>query len=394
MRVLFTCAAELGHFLPLLPVARATVAAGHDVAFAVPQSFRERVETEGFPSLLAGLDRRQIAGELDARFPEWATVPLEDRLRFALANVGARIVAPVMLDHLEAAVDASHADLLVHGPAVFAGPLAAALAGIPAANHSWGPLLDLDDLAAAAEAAAPLWHGRGLDPPPLAGMFGSLYLDICPPSLQTSDIASVPVAHPLRPTAADAIGGSGLPAWVEALPPAPTVLVTLGTFCNRFTHLFATVLEGLADLPVNVIVTVGHDQDPAALGPQPDHVHVASYLPTSLVLRHCRLAVTHGGSGTMLAAVGRGVPLLILPQGHDHARNAMLCEARGVARSLPPEALSAAAVRARTVAMLDDPRYAAAAGAVRDEVSAMPGPEDAVALLERLAAEGRPLVAR
>ena len=393
VRILFTCAAELGHFLPLLPVAGSAAGAGHHVAFAVPESFRGRVEAEGFLTMKAGLDRAEIAAELDLRFPEWPTVALEDRLRFALATVGARIVAPGTVDDLVAAIASFGADVLVHGPAVFAGPVAAELADIPAANHSWGPLLGLDDLAAVATAAEPLWTERALEAPPLAGMFRHLYLDICPPSLQTAEIAAVGVAHPVRPTPAGA-DGADLPSWVGELPPVPTVYVTLGTFCNRFTHLFTTVLEGVADLPVNVVVTVGDDQDPAALGPQPANVHVARWLPISLLLPHCRLLVTHGGSGTMLAALAGGVPLLILPQGHDHARNAALCQARGVGRSLSPAELSGDAVRAEVVAMLGDPRYAAAAAAVAREVAAMPGPEHAVGLLERLVAGGRPLVRR
>jgi len=392
VRVLFTCAGEIGHFHPLIPVARSLTGRGHDVAFAVPATFRSRAEAAGFVTLPAGLDRPAIAAEIDRRFPDWRAVPLEDRLRFALADVGARVVAPVMTVDLVAAVEAWDAELLVHGPAVFAGPLAAEVTGIPHANHGWGPLPGLDDLALAADAMAPLWAGRGFDRPPLAGMFRYLYLDICPPSLQTPDSAAVEVAHPLRPTSADGTAGQVLPPWIAALPPVPTVYVTLGTFCNRFTHLFTTILAGLAEVPVNVIVTVGDDQDPVALGPQPDHVHVVRYLPTSLVLRHCRLVVSHGGSGTMLAALARGVPLLLVPQGHDHSRNAELCAGAGVGRSLCPGELTPGAVQREVAAMLDRSQYAEAARAVRDEIDAMPGPDEAAGLLERLAVERRPLL--
>ena len=44
MRALFTCVPLYGHFLPLTPVARAMVDAGHDVVFATPGFFRENVE--------------------------------------------------------------------------------------------------------------------------------------------------------------------------------------------------------------------------------------------------------------------------------------------------------------------------------------------------------------
>jgi UDP:flavonoid glycosyltransferase YjiC (YdhE family) len=43
--------------------------------------------------------------------------------------------------------------------------------------------------------------------------------------------------------------------------------------------------------------------------------------------------------------------------------------------------------------VLADPSYRANAERVRDEIAALPGPEFAVALLERLAAEKQPIYA-
>jgi UDP:flavonoid glycosyltransferase YjiC (YdhE family) len=37
MRILFTTTAGLGHFHPLVPLARAAANAGHEVAFACPK---------------------------------------------------------------------------------------------------------------------------------------------------------------------------------------------------------------------------------------------------------------------------------------------------------------------------------------------------------------------
>ena len=65
MRILFTCTAGLGHFHPLVPIARAGMQAGHDVAFATPASFVPTVERSGFRAFPAGM------AELTAqRFPE------------------------------------------------------------------------------------------------------------------------------------------------------------------------------------------------------------------------------------------------------------------------------------------------------------------------------------
>ncbi|GAC1322757.1 MAG: hypothetical protein NVSMB13_01650 [Mycobacteriales bacterium] len=48
MRVLFSATAGDGHFYPLLPLAEAMRARGHDVAFAMSEEYAERIESAGF----------------------------------------------------------------------------------------------------------------------------------------------------------------------------------------------------------------------------------------------------------------------------------------------------------------------------------------------------------
>ena len=111
------------------------------------------------------------------------------------------------------------------------------------------------------------------------------------------------------------------------------------------------VLAGLRDLPAQVVVTVGRDIDPAELGPQPAHVRVERYVPQADVLPRASLVVSHGGSGSVLAALAHGVPLVLLPMGADQPYNAARCETLGVARSLdvidatPGDVRDAAAAR-------------------------------------------------
>src|SRR6476661_3772654 len=70
MRILFTTISGSGHFHPLVPIARAAVAAGHDVAFACAASFVPTVERAGFRAFPAGFDDRgRTAPEL---FPGFA----------------------------------------------------------------------------------------------------------------------------------------------------------------------------------------------------------------------------------------------------------------------------------------------------------------------------------
>ena len=68
--MLFTCLPGFGHFLPMVPLARAAVAAGHEVDFATAAAFCPHVGQAGFPAHAAGLslpDQMQGAAE---RYPE------------------------------------------------------------------------------------------------------------------------------------------------------------------------------------------------------------------------------------------------------------------------------------------------------------------------------------
>ena len=54
----------------------------------------------------------------------------------------------------------------------------------------------------------------------------------------------------------------------------PLVYVTFGTVFNNPGGLFRHAVEGVADLDVRVVVTVGPDGNPEAFGSLPDNVSV------------------------------------------------------------------------------------------------------------------------
>ncbi len=111
------------------------------------------------------------------------------------------------------------------------------------------------------------------------------------------------------------------PAWLDALGGLPTVYVTLGTMYNQNLDVFRTVLDGLRGDELNVVVTVGNQNDPAAFGPQPDNVQIHRFVPQDLVLPECTLAVIHGGAGSTVGALAFGLPLVLVPQGADQFFN-------------------------------------------------------------------------
>jgi MGT family glycosyltransferase len=171
------------------------------------------------------------------------------------------------------------------------------------------------------------------------------------------------------------------------------VFATLGTAVNTRTEILSAFIEALRDERVNLVVTVGRDGDPDHFGPQPPHVRIERYIPVSMLFPRCDLVVSHGGSNTMLAALAHGIPQVMVPITADQPDNAERCAAAGVARTVPLADATAASIREAALVVLADPSYRRAAERMRDGMLALPGTDQVVALLERLAREKAPIIA-
>jgi UDP:flavonoid glycosyltransferase YjiC (YdhE family) len=84
---------------------------------------------------------------------------------------------------------------------------------------------------------------------------------------------------------------------MDDLPPGPVVHATLGTVADR-PDLLRTIIDGLADEPLTLIVTTGPRRDPIGLGALPTNVRVAAYISHEQLLPRCDTIITHAGAGT------------------------------------------------------------------------------------------------
>lgn len=370
----------------MLPLALAFRDAGHDVMVAIAPDLVSRVAAAGLTTVPAGDDIPAWWQELERRHPgqPWNGLPPERILHWFIPHLFAEVGAPAMLRDLRVIAAGWRPDLIVHESFEFAAPVAAALCGARVVQHTLSPLPDREVLELTAEAAAPLWISSGLRPPPTDGLAGDPSVDICPPSLQNPAGPDLTRAQPLRPVLVNGAGTQTLPACLDRLPDQPTVHVTLGTsVTNADQSVLARIIDGLRDDPVNLVVTVGPGNDPGAFGAQPAHVCIARYLPHALLLPRCTLVISHGGAGTMLAALAHGLPLLTIPQGADQYLNAGTCARRGVGRTLLTDRLTPDSARREVRLLLDDPGYRRAAREVRAEIDTMPAPATVVQLLHR-----------
>jgi UDP:flavonoid glycosyltransferase YjiC (YdhE family) len=383
MRVLFSFVGGTGHAEPMVPIARVLRDAGHTVAFVGHPRYLPALEARGFLCFevdghFAGapLERRPllVPSRLDedrvlrehyatevprrrvARYVElydtWAPdLVIRDEVDFAAA---------VLTEELEIA----HAVVLVLAAGSFIRPQVVA-----------GPL---DQLRAE----------RCLRPDPdLVALHRGLVLSPFPPSFRDPASPLPATSHCFRapPYRSDADCGS-LPSWWAQLDGRPVVHVTLGTvFAMESGDLFPRLLTGLGQLPVEVVATVGRDINPADFGPQPEHVHVEQWVPQAVLLPHTDLVVSHGGSGTVVAALAHGLPQVVIAMGADQMHNADRVQALGVGRALHPVTTSPAEIRDTVAALLTDHRARSAAVRMQREITSLPGPDSALTLLEAVA---------
>ncbi|MGK9171412.1 glycosyltransferase [Inquilinus limosus] len=383
MRVLFSFAGGSGHFLPLVPVARAVQAAGHAVAFAGQPAMVPTVEAAGFAAFAAGGATLRSSSERTPLLPFDAE--REDRaVRDGFAGRVARDRAAALLE----LCGRWRPDLLVCDEMDFGAMVAAERLGLP---HASVLVIAAGALVRPELVAEPLNALRvehGLDPDPdLAMLHRHLVLSPVPPSFRDPAHPLPATARLIRPAVGEAAVDGPTPSWLADLPPGrPTVYATLGTvFHLEAGDLLDRAIAGLRDLPINLVVTTGREIDPAAFGPQPDHVRIERYVPQSLLLPRCELMVSQAGSGAVIGGLAHGVPMVLLPIGADQPANAARCAALGAARVLEPISSTVQTVREAAQAVLADPAYRRAAERVAREVAAMPDVAEAVLLLERLA---------
>jgi UDP:flavonoid glycosyltransferase YjiC (YdhE family) len=380
--MLFTSRPLAGHYEPLLPLAEEGAAAGHVVAFATGEPYATRAREHGVEGFPAGPDE-DFRAEWAPRFPGFEQLVGDAQRRFFLTEIFANLELAPRAGDLESIVESWRPDVIVHEVAELAAPLIGTARGIPYVDVSYGALIGSSLLHATGEAAAPHWRARGLEPHPLAGLFRHLYVDTCPPSLQDPEIASVPEVQRLRPATA-AIPDADPPDWLDRLEASRVVYLTMGTVWNRNLGIFRAVIDAVRDEDITLIVTLGSQNDPGNLGPQPPNVLVHRYVPQGLLLPRCDAVVAHGGAGTTLGALAFGVPLLLLPQGADQYANAARVVAAGAGRQILKDELSARAIRDTLRELLENPGYRSSARHIQAEIQSMPRARDAIRRIEKL----------
>jgi UDP:flavonoid glycosyltransferase YjiC (YdhE family) len=153
----------------------------------------------------------------------------------------------------------------------------------------------------------------------------------------------------------------------------PIVHVTQGTVANRsWTELIAPALEGLADLPVRVLVSTGGR--PLDTLPQlPANAEAVEFLDYREALPRCSVFVTNGGYGGLHAALEHGLPIVVAGDTEDKKETSARVEWAGVGINLHTGLPTPTAIRQAVRQILAEPGYAAASRRIGAEIAASPG---------------------
>jgi UDP:flavonoid glycosyltransferase YjiC (YdhE family) len=382
MRIFVTTAPGYGLMLPLIPIAWAARAAGHEVLLGTTSNL-EKVAAE------AGLTTVDVAPGVDI-WGTWNSLrqgnPVSERFRV----LGEDVQHPfgvITLITTEGTIEAARrfqADLIIYPSDHAAGYLTAQALGIPALEVGNRITWSTRD------------NGEGNDIFRDQRIMDHVRAELSIPAAEPNILAKVdPRAPSMGGLAADEgqwwpmrfvsfNGGAVMPDW--ALQPAvrPRIGVTLGTVVPQFagTTSLTVVVDALAEMDVDVILAQG-DADISQLT-LPENVRAVGFLALSAFLPGSSLLIHHGGSGTTASALHHGIPQVVLPAFADNPASAALVAQRGLGLAHDPKTVDVPTLQDMVKRVLTEPAFAAAAREVAAEMANQPSPADVIRRVEGL----------
>jgi rhamnosyltransferase subunit B len=156
---------------------------------------------------------------------------------------------------------------------------------------------------------------------------------------------------------------------------APVVFTLGSSAVYDAGDFYARSVEIAQRLKRRAVLLTGKVPENRALPDLPPSVFACDYAPHSRIFPCAAVNVHQGGIGTLAQALHAGRPMLVVPFSHDQPDNAERARRLGVARVLPRAKFSVPAAVSALSALLNEPRYAAAAADIAGRLKR----EDAVA---------------
>jgi glycosyltransferase (activator-dependent family) len=421
MRVLFTTFAASSHLYPMVSLAWALHAAGHEVRVASQPDLLDSITGTGLPAVPVGrvLDMgRQMQDDTSWRDddsvadldmaenrPEkltWDFVRRTFEWHRDVPFTG--LSDDSVLDDIVEFAREWQPDLVLWDSMTFFGPVAAKACGAAHARFLFGQdfigrmrghFLRLMREQPPESRSDPMAEWLG----PVVGRFGAEFdeelvvgqwsIDATVPWLRLpTELEHVPVRY------VPYTGAAPIPERLPERPGRPRIGLTAGLGGREVMGEdwipYSVLFEAVAGLDVEVVATLDAGQL-ASAGPIPGNVRVYDFYPLNVLVPTCSVVIHHGGGGAFALALAHGVPQLVMSttMWWDAILKARELAARGAALYLEPEGVTAELVRESLVRLLEDPSFREGAARVREEFLATPSPNAIVPQLEALTEKHR-----
>jgi zeaxanthin glucosyltransferase len=157
--------------------------------------------------------------------------------------------------------------------------------------------------------------------------------------------------------------------WERLRDDAPIIYCSLGSQAHRVSgsHGFlAQVIEVARRRPDwQIVVALGERLLPGDFTDVPENAVLVTFAPQLALLERSRLAITHGGLGTLKESIAFGVPMLVVPLMFDQPGNAARVEHHGVGMRGDFATLGAAELAHMAERIMGDERMARRLSAMR-----------------------------
>lgn len=169
----------------------------------------------------------------------------------------------------------------------------------------------------------------------------------------------------------------------DQLDGRPLVFASMGTLQNRQAEIFGSIAAACADLPVQLVISLGGGSEPESLGALAGNPLVVKYAPQLELLERAALCITHAGLNTALECLSYGVPMVALPITNDQPGVGARIAWHGVGECLPLQRLNVDELRQMIRRVLEAEAYTQNSRKMRDGIRRVPSVKLAADLTER-----------
>jgi UDP:flavonoid glycosyltransferase YjiC (YdhE family) len=383
-RLVMTTVGSAGDLNPYIALASGLRQRGHEIVFAVEQSFARRLRAEGFAA-------QELRGDVRTLLGPYAHDMIDSSIGFrSLRTLSHHYLAPVLGENITLLRDICEgADALIGSAGQIAASAVADLTGIPWMSVALSPAIPTEfvsPITGAAQSGAinrvinrvawtlgELALQRASDPPlnAVRAMYGlpprkRLLADgNLSPTFTGVAVSPTFFARPADwPASAQVTGflywdtpsAWRAPPELEAFLSGgrPVIAVSTGSLgpdtSDLFSQFFAASVAAIHRVGARALV-IGAGTAYSTAGPE---TLLIEYAPFSLVYPRCAAVIHHGGSGTLAQSLRAGVPTLVAPWGADQFFHAALLKRAGVSRTLARKSYTAERARAALTTLLHD----------------------------------------